>query len=246
MRNRINFSLALLITGLLSSSITSFAQKPKDIYLGVNLSLDHSTYTPPYGNYFIPGLNSIGNLQFSYTAGITTFFQRTDHLGIQAGINFKDALTKYSAPYYSGVELIPSPDMQNGTIRGTEHSRLLEFPFRAYLNLSKKKIKFIASAGLVTGIILNYYSLGDIIYNDGSTRQESYYWDKFSGNQRLYFNFIFSAGISYQLNEKYLLLIEPTDVIYINTSAIPFIFENTPFASYTHIFGLNVTVMRKM
>ncbi|MFI5222395.1 MAG: hypothetical protein ACHQK8_08725, partial [Bacteroidia bacterium] len=188
MKNKFCFLLLLL-------SFNSFAQQPKDIYLGVNFSVDRS----PSGFSSKPASTGIEYLPLSYTAGITALFQRTKHFGFQTGVNFKDALTQGSYSWPASWGDFVYSYTPAGTNNFRNHVRLLEVPLKASFNFGKGKLKFIAGAGLVAGFILNCYSLNDVTYVNGSTKQQSSYTDNYSGEQRRYLNFIFSAGMSYLL-----------------------------------------------
>lgn len=141
---------------------------------------------------------------FGYTAGAELSFFIKKQFAISLGANFSQKA--YQTELYTMVD---NNGMPLGKVKFRYTYNYIEIPFKANFILGKKKIHFIASAGVSSAFLLYQQTISKYEYIAGDLKetkkgQPNYIYNPFN----LFLNG--SIGIDCQLGKKMGLKIEPT------------------------------------
>lgn len=207
--------LLLAISTIVTFTNTALAQESKQFSIGINFSPDLiyqksgiENTSISYGELRAASLTrehqSIKNTGYGYTAGLNIRYQLSQKIGIETGAHFSNR--RYTATYLPKVTT-----GHNSSLSKLEYStslNYLQIPLRGILTLGENKIKFISSIGVAASLFMNSTNTLLFTYSD-KPKEENPLSQKPEYDQ---FNIssTFSAGITYQINEKMSLNIEPT------------------------------------
>jgi hypothetical protein len=172
-------------------------------------------------------------IKYGFTTGVNGRFNFTKHFAVETGI-------QYSNKGYSSQKIF-ALQLQNdstatiiGKSRQTSSFRYLDIPLKASITFGQlNRIRFTASAGLVTNIFLTSLTKDVLDYTEGGKRVSKIF------NQKNYTKVTLSAtagvGIDYTLNDRMNLRIEPGF-----RYGITRITNNTPVSARLWDIGINI------
>jgi hypothetical protein len=213
---------------------------------GVNFSSDMCYRTLKNNNgsssndEIIKGRNSSEIPKFGYTTGVNLAYNLNKTIGMEIGLQLsnKGYQTETNDCVYGEsidwpYEYLSLNDPSIPSLSKLIHSYYhIEVPLKANFTFGKKKIRFIASAGVVTNFLVDKITTGVFLYSDGSKKRESNSSDK----SYYYTNFspMASFGIDWKITPKMDLKAEPT----VRYGIIKII--DAPVTEYLWNCGLNV------
>lgn len=178
--------------------------------------------------------------KFSYSTGLSICYNFTPHWAIETGLQFSDKGFQYvnSNPNFSNIdtryEPVFSPNGPGPTkVIYIDHFNYLDIPLRTIFTTGSKKVRFIASLGLTTNVlisatytsIIEYYN-SDIEYK---TQKQRYSYKAINLSPTA------SIGFDWQLSDKFNLRVEPT----FRYGLLKII--DSPITTYLWSGGLNLT-----
>jgi len=222
----------------------------KRLLIGVNVSPDYCYRSLQNNNGSSTSSNIIDlrnkneGPKFGYTAGLNVCYNISKLLGIEAGLqysnkgfmnslknselNFGDPIAPRNGIVYpnGGITiLIPSKFIYNYIY--------LDIPVRAIFSFGRRRIQFLASAGLTTNILLKATQTNIFENVNGSNKRETN--DQIYNFKSLNISPLISAGIDYRISNKINLRIEPT----IRYGILKII--DTPVTAHLWNAGLNIS-----
>jgi len=247
------------LTTLLASiiSLTAFGQDTlktkgatefKRMMFGVNSSPDYCyrTLKNNGGNAMASTVfdirNSSEEYKIGYTAGLNACYNFSERFGIELGVQYSNKGYTYKMSDLSFGDLIGSG---NGIVYSTPTGQVpveakyrynfiyLDVPARAIFYLGTKKVRFVASVGVTTNILLKATLTSVSEYEDGNTKRETY--DQEYDFKSLNVSPTISAGLDYSINNKLNLRAEPT----FRYGLIEII--DAPITAYLWNAGMNIT-----
>ncbi len=245
--------LLTALGALLFSSIAFSQEVPhtapattKKIQIGINFSSDYcdSKIVNSNGNSNLDGIvESFEKLQigkFGYSTGVNLSYNVSNRFGLEAGIQYSNkGFATEKMDLFFGDQIDPRYGFTYDSISGSTPSgaqslysyHYLDIPLRAYWIVGEKRMKFIASLGVTTNILLKATQTFKIKYDNGDTEvkttEQSYDYRAINISPTA------SVGIVYRLSNSFDLRLEPTfryGVIKIN---------DEPIARYLWNAGLN-------
>jgi hypothetical protein len=204
------FFLFLMALSLSLSAQETIEKKNSSFFAGVSFSPDYCFRTlqnhavNPATTYVFERKKQHEIPKTGYTAGLALGYLMKESIILETGI-------RYSSQGYKTNEIINTSIDSNGVLEKSETVKYkynfsyIEFPLKASLLMGKKKLKFIAGAGLVAGICLYERTTTEMISPSRSVTRESpnYIYNPFN------LFAIASAGMNLKLKERMDLRIEP-------------------------------------
>lgn len=238
-------------------SLTSIAQDTlktkgstafKRMMFGVNSSPDYCfrTLNNNGGNAMASTVFDLRNkseeYKIGYTAGLNACYNFSKRFGIELGVQYSNKGYTYHMSDLSFGDLIGSG---TGIVYSTTTGQVpveakyrynfiyLDVPARAIFHLGAKKIRFVASVGVTTNILLKATLTSVSEYEDGNTKRETY--DQEYDFKSLNISPTISAGLDYSINNKLNLRAEPT----FRYGLLAII--DAPITAYLWNAGMNIT-----
>ena len=192
-------------------------------YLGVVVSPDYCFRTLNNNDgssssaIIIDLRNKMEEPVFGFTTGLNVYYQIAKRVGIESGVhysrqgyqlktndlNFGDPIDpRYGGVYDSSGTGLPS------SVKFIDNYNYLEIPFRAIFTFWEKRIRFVASGGITTDILLNASETIVLKYKDGDVKRKKQ--DLLPDFNTLNLTATVSAGVEYRLNSKLFFRFEPT------------------------------------
>lgn len=215
------------------------------VQLGVNFSSDVCSRTlyqngGSSSNGLINFRNEMEIPKFGYTTGLNFVYNLNKTIGFETGLQFSDKgyQTKtIDLPYAGGSTAGVTSPGSIGTKAPTKAKYIysdyyLEVPIKANFSFGKRKVQFIASAGIAVNFFIAETETTFYTYIDGSTKRidnSSYFSYKI-----INFSPMVSLGIDWKITPKINLKAEPTVRCGI------FKISDTPITVYLWSCGLNV------
>ncbi len=219
--------LLAVIFILMPETIYSQSTETPDRYsIGINFSADYCyrTVFNNTGNDNYDELIKIRNENetpiLGYVAGFNLNYKLSSKFSVQTGLQYskkgygiklKDFELFYSDnidPRYGFVyDSVPSGKSLE-KISLYYHYTYLDIPLQIKMCLGKKRIKFVAGVGIVTGVLLNATQTSVKKFKEGGKNRDKV--DQQYDFRSISLSTQASAGVSYKLNEKINILIEPT------------------------------------
>ncbi len=179
----------------------------KKFQIGINASPD-ITYII-YGREGAAPTNMLKDAKapkFGFTGGFNACYNLNGRIGFEAGLQYSN----------KGYQLIKLPLNASGnkptapiSVSTLYNLHYIDIPIKANFTMGDRKVQFFGSAGLVTNVLIQERWTRWLEYKD-RTEMEKYILPKSHYSKRVFFSAMVSAGISWQINEKLTLRIEPT------------------------------------
>lgn len=231
-------------------SFSQNAEPASFISIGLNFSPDYSFRTLKlkntdiyeYYRYF-ESRNRSEKPKLGYTTGLNINFHLSKRFSVGTGLFFSDKGERIEAENIL-ISSSSTPDPTLANLNVNRHYYYLEVPVKLDFYLLTGKTKLYISGGLAGNFFLVQRSVAKIDYLDGRS-------EKHSGSQREGFatinpSFIGGMGVSYDINQKLILRMEPT----YRRSIKSIISENNRYNRYisTHLYsaGLNIGLNYKL
>jgi hypothetical protein len=237
-------SLLLFIsTCLLGSS--AFAQSNK-LLIGVSVSPDmcyrtlKNTDGSSTASMIIDLRNENEQPKLGYSTGVALCYNFSNHWGIETGLQYStkgeafvnDNLTFGSSiPYYGFYSnpLKPAPTK----VTFIYNYNYLDIPLRVIFSAGKGKVRFVASAGITTNLLLNATQTSIVKYEEADTERKTQ--DQPTDYKSLNVSPTLSAGIDWSLSTKFNVRVEPV----FRYGLLKIV--DAPITSYLWSGGLSIT-----
>jgi len=145
--------------------------------------------------------------QYGITSGFNVCYFFKKHFSIETGINYSNRgyRTKDFSDFTTND---PNDPLIPTKIKYIYNYNFIDIPLKANFILGKKKLRFIASAGINTNFLLFRTEITTAEYFDGSVVTNNYKSE--SGFHFVDFTALLSAGTDINLTKKFNLRLEPT------------------------------------
>jgi len=215
---------SLLIAALLVA-ITSYGQESNPIshlfQIGINISPDYCyrrlTNDDAYYDFIVDSRDDREHALFGYTAGVNARYYLSSHWGIDCGIQYSK---KGFQNNISGLTFGDMIDPRYGFIyvdpltepfipeKFVDNFYYLEMPIRAIYVMGKKKMRFLASLGLMPGMLVRstHDMVGKNLEGNSITRS----FNQTDDFKKFLLSPIVSLGLDYKISDKINLSAEPT------------------------------------
>jgi len=145
--------------------------------------------------------------QYGITSGFNVCYFFKKHFSIETGINYSNS--GYRTKDFSDFIYNGPPDPAIPTkIKFIYNYNYIDIPLKANVIIGKKKLRFIASAGIITNFLLFRKDIQIAEYSDGAIITS--YPKPQTGFNFVNLTLLMSAGTDINLSEKFNLRIEPT------------------------------------
>ena len=234
----------LLSMAILISSFNGMGQKSlpnkqtgeaKKVYLGVIISPDYDFRTlknsdgSSSNDFVLKNRNGFEIAKLGYTTGVNVCIKFTNQFGLETGLQYsnKGFKTKDNG--------IPHAQPDSNLLLKEKfiyRFHYIDIPLKANFAFGNKNIQFISSIGLVANIFINETQKSTIEYVNGQRIQRTE--STLANYNKVGISPMVSIGVSYKLNAKSILKIEPTFRYGIIKTA------NTPIAENLWNAGLSI------
>lgn len=203
-----------LIFATLLVSIGLQAQKSNTkqrILIGYNLSPDYSSRTlknndgSSGSDLVIKSRNAIETGKFGYTTGLNAWFNHSQAIGFETGIQFSNK--GYKIKNHDLVYIPPANNLPTKS-KTTYSYHYIGVPLKAKFLFGKNNVHFFSSVGFVADFLLTAKRRTTYEYSDNRT--ENITESTSSGFKKVNISPLFSAGIDYKLKNGFHLFAEPT------------------------------------
>ena len=217
------------------NAIEPIEKKPKKVQIGVNISPDicYRTLKNNDGSsqtdQLIKEHNKQETYKIGYTAGLNLCYNIKKQFGIEAGIQFSNK--GYQTRKLDFYSFPPDPNSPTKT-KFIYNYNYLDIPVKINYTMGSKKIRFIASAGISTNILLNATETMVLVYPDKTDRNKTgAKWNY----KKVNISPLISAGIDYIINSKMNLRVEPA----FRYGMLKII--DTPISAFLYSGGVNIS-----
>ena len=212
---------ASIILTVLSSSGQEISTDVHRIQLGMNVSTDYcyrtlvnagdnSTYVD-----IIDYRDRLEEARFGYSTGINFTYNLNSRWGVEAGTQYSYKSIQYEI---SGLTFGDPVDPRYGFVydpnavavpeKFIDNYYYLEFPVRAIYSMGKKRMRFLASLGIMPGVLLKSTHIMEGKNQAGDKSSSSY--DQTDDFEKFALSPIISIGAEYAISKKLILRAEPT------------------------------------
>jgi len=230
----LTISLSALLT-VSASAQTDTISKKRRFQAGVNFSSDYNyrilkkSYGDETTENIIQMRDTTESPKFGYTAGLNGCFWFNRHIGIELGAHYSNK--GYQIKHLT-VTTVNTPEGGDATAAIIFSYHYIDLPIKANFSFGDKKLQFIGSTGLVTHFFLKETDKCVIQYPD---HKEEFHFKPDYDYDPVNLSAMLSAGVSYQLNNRMIVRVEPT-VRYGLTNII----KHTPITASFYNAGVNV------
>jgi hypothetical protein len=240
--------LAVLSTNLFAQEapITSIPVKSNKLYIGLNFSSDYcyrqlKSDGSSEADMIMKSRNDFEIPKLGYSAGINVNYKLNEKFGIEGGLQFSNKGYKRGTQNLTYGDLIDPRNGYTYQVSAAYPSQAsiayayynLDIPVKVNYTLGKRKLRFIAGAGLTTNVFVSRNSKMVLTYSDShtTTSQASYK----SGYNKVNLSPTVSAGIDCQMKNGNHFRFEPT----LRYGLIPVM--DAPISEYLWTTGLNLS-----
>lgn len=205
--------------------------------IGFNFSPDYSFRTlknndgSSSSDLVIKSRNDIEIAKFGYTTGLTIFFNVTQKIGLETGIQYSNKGFKTKNQDLIYIPLPPNPSLPT-KLKINYAYNYIGFPIKAKFTSGKTKLLFIASAGFTTNFLLNVKQTNYFEYADGKKEKKTE--STTSDFNKVDITPMISTGFEYKVSNKIHFIAEPTFRFGLLKT------KDTPVSEKLWNFGLNI------
>lgn len=207
----------------------------KKVQFGINISPDicfrtlKNNDTDPSNDFVLDERNKNETFKLGYTGGLNVCYNFNKNIGLEAGIQYSNR--GYQSNFLDIINGQSEPHMPN-KMKFIYNYYYLDIPLKINYSVGKKKVRFFASLGFSTNILMTANESDLFIYSDHALKKT------FTSNydySKLNLTPIGSVGIDYKINNRMNLRVEPTFRYGV------FKIIDTPITGYLYSGGLNVS-----
>ena len=152
----------------------------------------------------IASKNASETVKFGYHAGLSFGIQMTKNFGMEVGIIYSNR--GYETKLTDYIYAVPDPTLPTKG-RSIYNYNFIDIPIKANFFAGKGKIRFYASVGIITNLLVAQNETFVKKYQDGRTE-----YDVFTTNyplEKVVFSGTLAAGIDYKINKSMSLRLAP-------------------------------------
>jgi Outer membrane protein beta-barrel domain len=170
--------------------------------------------------------------KYGFTAGINGCYNISRKIGFEAGILFSNKGYQERSMFYTVLNT-DGTYQELGKHKYIYQFHYIDIPLKANFTLGKQKVRFLASAGIVTSIFVSSAETHLINYYDDGVERATVE-DPFKYKRGM-LSAMIGAGIDYAITQRMTLRVEPRF-----RYGLTRIIDNTPISARLGDFGINV------
>lgn len=221
----------------------------KTLELGISLSPDYANryMTNKYGDTSLDNVieqyNKIDRAKFGYTTGINAVGYFSKNFGLQFGVLYANRgfATKIENIAFESTSIPNTLDTSIAKFKSTTSFHTIDLPIQVLYKSGKKKINFIASAGLSANFILIGSQKSKVYYSN--EEKPNVHKGKMNNDNLnpIFVSAIVSTGVLYNVSEKFNLRCEPTARL-----GLTEITKGAPLSTKLYSYGVNFSCFYKL